>query len=272
MSVLGPPWAGWMERAPHEDLWAIFDTRGGPAAAARAARAGDLPCPSISVAEAPGLSAITAEDDGWPVELRGLPDGPAALLLRGDQALLSKRRVAIVGARRCTGRGRADAAQIARAVVVAGGVVVSGMAMGIDAEAHTAACRAGYGGTIAVLGMGIDAPTAGWQARLRAHILSGGGLIASEFLPDRRATVWSFPLRNRIIAGLAHAVVVVEAGDPSGARITADAARRYGRPLLACPPDPERAALPIGAGCLRLLEEGAAPADPASVCRAAGLW
>jgi DNA processing protein len=135
-------------------------------------------------------------------------------------------------------------------VVDAGGVVVSGLAAGIDSEAHGAA----GGQTIAVLGQGLLAPMPAWQCRVREAILADGGLVLSEFPPDAPAQTWTFPIRNRIIAGLAGAVVVVEAGQRSGARITARNALEYGREVLAVPGPLGAAA---SAGCLDLIEQGA---------------
>lgn len=243
-------WLRRMESAANHDLWRLLDC---DAAIPEAA------LPPVGAPHA----AIDLADPGWPPELCGLANGPVALWLEGDRALLARRRIAIVGARRCTATGRAAARALARRVVEAGGVVLSGMAMGIDAEAHQEACRIAPASTVAVLGMGLSCPLPAWQQRLRHRILSRGGLLLSEFLPHRRPTVWSFPLRNRIIAGLAHAVVVVEAADPSGTRITADAARRYGRPLFACPGPPGAPPDdPASAGCRLLLAEGAIPLDP----------
>ncbi len=193
---------------------------------------------------------LRADAPEWPVPLRGLPGAPVALAYEGNLGLLAAPAVAIVGTRRCTATGRRLARELARAVVQAGGVVVSGLAAGIDAEGHIAAA----GRTIAVLGQGLDSPMAGWQARLRERVLAEGGLVLSEYPPAQPAAAWTFPRRNRIIAGLACTTVVMEAGHRSGAKITAHNAAEYGRRVLAVPGLPDCESF---AGCLDLIEEGA---------------
>jgi DNA processing protein len=177
------------------------------------------------------------------VRLRGVPHGPVALDVEGASALLHAPLVAIVGARACTGDGRRRAALLARHVVSEGGVVLSGGAWGIDAEAHGAAA----GRTIAVLGQGLRAPMPGWQTRLRGELLARGGLVVSEMAPHAQARPWTFPVRNRILAALADVVVVVEAGERSGAGITARLAAEMGREVMAVPGSP---------GCDALLADG----------------
>ena len=214
---------------------------------------GVLPCAQreavLAVGAEPGRW-IRADDPRWPACLRGLHGGPLALSYEGNLALLERPRVAIVGSRKCTGTGRALARDYARAVVAAGGVVVSGMAAGIDTEAHLAA----GGRTIAVLGQGLGAAHPVWQAQIRERIVAEGGLVLSEYpwrlTPDK----WTFPRRNRVIAALSAAVVVVEAGHRSGAKNTAHHAVNYGREVAVVPGLPT---LPSFAGCLDLLEEGA---------------
>jgi DNA processing protein len=213
----------------------------------------------------PGVSFLRAGAPGWPDSLQDLPYGPVALSLEGNLALLAEPGVGIVGARACTSYGREWATRIASAVVSAGGVVVSGLASGIDTAAHTAA----NGATIAVLGQGLDAPMPAWQQRLRDGVLARGGLVVSELPPHGHASVFTFPIRNRIIAGLSRVVAVIEAGARSGARNTASHALRCGRGVMALPG-------PLGAtasvGCLDLIEEGAGIIrGAASVLDAAGL-
>jgi DNA processing protein len=155
----------------------------------------------------------------------------------------------VIGSRACTAYGRQQARRLAAAVAQAGGVVVSGLAAGIDAEAHLAA----EGRTIAVLGQGLSAPMAAWQRRMREAILRNGGLLVSEFPPGQVADRWTFPLRNRVIAALSGALLVVEAGEQSGTRITVDHALRFGREVMAVPGPLEA---PASVGCLQLLSEG----------------
>jgi len=187
---------------------------------------------------------LRAIDDEWPRQLRGVPYGPVALDLEGCPVHLHAPLVAIVGARACSGEARLRAARLAGDVVDAGGVVLSGGAWGVDAEAHAAA----RGATVAVLGQGLRAPMAGWQARLCRDVLLRGGLLVSEMAPRAPAQAWTFPVRNRILAALAHVVVVVEAGERSGARITARLALEMGREVMVVPGSP---------GCDAMLAEGA---------------
>ncbi len=186
----------------------------------------------------------------YPARLARQPHAPPVLFHEGALSLLERPAVAVVGTRRCTPEGRQHARALGRAVAAAGGVVVSGGAWGIDAEAH----RAAEGATIAVLGQGIAAPM---TRRLRAlcdHILEAGGLLLSEFPPETPAQAWTFPLRNRVVAGLSAGVVVVEAAQRSGALITARDAAELGREVWAVPGDPRD---PARAGCLRLIRDGA---------------
>lgn len=193
---------------------------------------------------------LRADEPEWPSALRGLAGGPLALCVEGNRALLAAPKVALVGTRRATGTGRALAREYAEAVAAAGGVVVSGLAAGIDAEAHLGA----RGRTIAVLGQGLGARMPAWQEALRRKVLAEGGLVVSEYPVAMGADRWTFPRRNRVIAGLAAAVVVVEAGHRSGAKNTAHHAVDYGREVGVVPGLPT---LPSFAGCLDLLEEGA---------------
>jgi DNA processing protein len=172
----------------------------------------------------------------YPPFLRAIPDPPASLWLRGDAepGLLSFPAVAIVGARACSSYGRGVARSLARDVAAAGVVVVSGLARGIDAEAHRGALAAG-GLTVAVLGCGVDRDYPAVHAELAARIVAAGGLIVSEYESGVEPAPWRFPARNRIIAGLSLATVVVEARERSGALITADFALEDGREVLAVP-------------------------------------
>jgi len=202
--------------------------------------------------EAPG-PFLTLADPGYPEILAQTPYAPPVLFLRGDSALLSAPMVALVGSRRCTSDGLRMAGRLARAVVRCGGVVVSGLAYGIDHACHEASLAR----TIAVLGQGLEQPLTAQQQHLADRILAHGGLLISELLPTMPATRWTFPQRNRIIAGLARATVVVEAASRSGALITARQALALGREVLAVPGSP---LAPASAGCLDLLADGAAMA------------
>lgn len=194
---------------------------------------------------------------GYPSGLALLPYAPPVLFLRGDLRLLHRPALAVVGARRCSEQGRRFAAQVTRAVVEAGGVVVSGLAWGIDEAAHEAALQ----GTIAVLAQGFDT-LSGRSEALAARIVAAGGLLVSEFPPHRGAARHTFPQRNRVIAGLSRATAVIEATEHSGSLITARLAAEYGREVLAVPGHPSS---PMAQGCLDLIGQGAgllrAPAD-----------
>lgn len=258
MDGLPAPWSGLCLYAPRLPEAAAAASRQGAAAAVAALGRGIQQAAILAI---PGWSGrwLRADHADWPAALVGLPGAPVALAWEGNLALLSEPGVAIVGTRRCTSTGRAMAREYAAAVAAAGGVVVSGLAAGIDAEAHLAAA----GRTIAVLGQGLAAPMPAWQAEVRRRVLREGGLVLSEYAPDMHADVWTFPQRNRVIAGLSRGVVVVEAGHRSGAKNTAHHAMEYGREVAAVPGWPS---LPSFAGCLDLVEEGCGVVrGPASV-------
>lgn len=271
MSWMEAPWAGLMELAPRVDLWPILRSFGSWEAV-RAATPEQWRAAGLGVAAVQRLMERRWEGEAfspgmkdWIPRLEGLPRGPVSLLLEGERARLIQPAVAIIGSRECSGYGRIQARRLAEAVVAAGGVVVSGMAAGIDAEAHLAA----EGRTIGVIGQGLASPMTAWQQRLRREMLRRGGLLVSEFPPGQSAGHWTFPVRNRVIAALARVVVVVEAGEQSGTRITVDHALRFGREVLAVPGPLDA---PASVGCLRLIAEGATLVQgPQSVLEAAGL-
>jgi DNA processing protein len=182
-----------------------------------------------------GLWALTPLDAGYPPRLRDLDPVPPLILGRGELRLLSARRiVAVVGTRRPTPAGRWLAARVAARLVECGAVVVSGLAVGIDGVAHsTAVDRAGL--TIAVIGGGHDHPGPRAHEPLRQLIVGSGGAIVSEHAPHVAPTKGTYPRRNRIIAALTEATVVVEAPLRSGALITARKAMEIGRPVYVAP-------------------------------------
>lgn len=195
---------------------------------------------------------------GYPALLAEIPDPPARLWVRGDAPLevLERTAVAIVGARACSAYGRSVARLLAAEAAAAGAVVISGLARGVDGEAHRGALASG-GRTVAVLGCGIDRDYPAAHAELARAIVAGGGLVVSEYEPGVEPAPWRFPARNRIIAGLAPATVVVEARERSGALITADFALEDGRDVLAVPGEITSS---LSAGTNALLRLGAAPA------------
>jgi len=192
---------------------------------------------------------------GYPALLAELYDPPRRLHLRGGPAaILDRPSVAIVGARSCSPYGAQVARDLARELAAAGLVVVSGLARGIDGEAHRGALAAG-GLTVAVLGCGIDRDYPRAHAEL-ARRIAASGLVVSEYPAGVEPSPWRFPARNRIIAGLAQATVVVEARERSGALITADFALELGREVFAVPGEITSG---LSGGTNDLIRQGATP-------------
>ncbi|MFL6011979.1 MAG: DNA-processing protein DprA [Gaiellaceae bacterium] len=193
---------------------------------------------------------------GLPPLLRAVHGPPKRLYLRGagESELLSRQAVAIVGARACSSYGRQVARQLGRELASAGLVVVSGLARGVDGEAHRGALETD-GHTVAVLGCGIDRDYPAAHAGL-AREIAQRSLLVSEYEPGVEPAPFRFPARNRIIAGLCAATIVVEARERSGALITADFALEEGRDVLAVPGEIGSS---LSAGTNALLKLGAAP-------------
>lgn len=203
-----------------------------------------------------GMVGLTAFDLGYPERLRDLfrlhrslwP--PVFLSLRGE--LAPGPAVAVVGSRRADGYGLRVAHRLARELALRGVVVVSGLARGVDRAAHEGALAAG-GPTVAVLGSGLARPYPPEHAGL-ADAIAGCGAVVSEFPLDFAPRPHAFPLRNRVIAALADCVVVVAAGERSGALVTAGHAADLGRAVAAVPGDIDR---PLSRGANGLLRDGA---------------
>jgi DNA processing protein len=206
----------------------------------------------VRVAEAErSIVRLAPGGPGWPAELLDIEAPPAALWLRGRAELLEPRLwIALVGTRSPSAYGSAQAARFARALAQAGAGVVSGLARGIDQAAHEAVLDVG-GATLAVLGSGVDRP---WPAGPLAERMAREGALLSEFEPGTGPRRHHFPRRNRLISGLARAVVVIEAAWASGSLITARWAADQGRLVCALP---GRVDHPMARGCHRLLREGA---------------
>ncbi len=187
---------------------------------------------------------------GYPAALAALPDAPPLLWLRGDARLLDRPMVAIIGARNASSLGVRMARRLAAELGEAGLCIVSGLARGIDAEAHLAALPTG---TVAVQGGGVDVIYPGENSALAAQIATQG-LILSEQPPGLQPQARHFPLRNRIVSGLSRAVLVVEAAARSGSLITARLALDQGREVLAVPGHPFDAR---ATGCNHLIRDGA---------------
>ncbi len=217
---------------------------------------------------ASGIGHVGMADPRYPATLRPLPDPPFGLFARGPLEVVLARLaadpvVAVVGSRRATPQGAAFARGLGAALAERGAVVVSGLAHGIDAAAHEGALAAG-GVTVAVLGCGVDVAYPRRNRDLARRIAVEGALV-SEYWPGTAPAPWRFPARNRIVAGLAGVVAVIEAGRRSGALITADFALDLGRPVLAVPGWPGaresegcNGLLRAGAGLLESVEDLAA--------------
>jgi len=189
----------------------------------------------------------------YPAMLAAAPDAPAILFYRGSlEILMSIPAIAVIGSRRCTQYGRRVAASLSRDMAAAGVAIVSGLARGIDSEAHRGALQA-EGTTVAVMGHGLDICYPPEHAGLAAEIEQKGVLL-SEYPPGTPPAKFRFPERNRIISGLSRGVVVVEAGRESGTMITVGTALDQGREVFAVPGEITRA---LSMGTNMLLRDGA---------------
>ena len=202
--------------------------------------------------EEKGERLVTAFDSEYPSALSEIPDPPFVLFTRGNLSRLKLPAVAIVGSRAASRYGREVAALLAKNLSLAGVAVVSGFARGVDAAAHRAA-REGPGGTIAVLGCGLDVNYPREHASLK-EAMEKTDLLLSEYCPGTEPQAPYFPVRNRIIAGLASGVVVVEASRRSGSLITARLANDCGRDVFAVPGS---VFSETSAGAHELLKDGA---------------
>jgi DNA processing protein len=230
-------------RPPRGERWRVFERRFDERA-------------YLERLAASGYRFLPRSAPGFPQLLRAIHDPPAGLFLRGrsEPEILSRPAVAIVGARACSGYGASVARSLGRELATAGLVVVSGLARGIDAEAHRGALE-GDAPTVAVLGCGIDRDYPAAHAEL-ARRLADGGLLVSEYAPGVEPAPWRFPARNRIVAGLCAATVVVEARERSGALITTDLALEEGREVFAVPGEITSS---LSAGTNALLKLGCTP-------------
>ena len=194
---------------------------------------------------------ITALDPEYPPALAAADPRPPVLYLAGDSSSLARPCVAIVGTRRASGYGRSTAAEIAEELARAGVTIVSGLAIGIDAQAHLAAVDAG-GRSVAVLPSPIDRIYPPRHRDLAARLVATGGALISELAPGHSSGKPDFARRNRIIAGLSRAVIVVEAPDHSGALLTVASAIEQGREVFAVPGPIDAIA---SRGCNRLIAD-----------------
>ena len=200
---------------------------------ADASRALDRAERALERAEQSGIRCLVHGDADYPAALVDTRQAPPVLWARGRPALAAQRQVAIVGTRNASSTGLRVAQQFATACAESGVGVVSGLALGIDGAAHRGALEAG-GTTIAVLGTGVDVPYPPRHRALQERI-AHEGLLLSEVLPGDRGHAGTFPQRNRLIAALAELTIVVEAGQESGALITARVADELHKPVAAVP-------------------------------------
>ncbi len=199
-----------------------------------------------------GIQFTSHEHTKYPRRLQTIAGKPYGLFYKGELPQEEQKSVAIVGARMCTRAGKERAEQLAQRVALAGGQVISGAAYGIDGAAQWAALECG-GASYAVLGCGVDRCYPASNRQLFERLEKHGGLL-SEFPPGTPPRSPHFPVRNRIISGLADVVAVVEARQKSGSLITADFAAEQGRRVMAVPGRPEDE---LSAGCNILISQGA---------------
>lgn len=199
-----------------------------------------------------GHELLSAADPDYPALLLRIPDPPPVLYVQGDPAALWTPQLAVVGSRNPTPGGRDNARDFCRYLARSGMTITSGLAAGVDGEAHAAALDAG-GMSVAVAGTGLDRV---YPARHRelAHRIAAQGALVSEFPPGTGARREHFPSRNRIISGLSLGVLVVEAAVHSGSLITARHAVEQGREVFAIPGSIHN---PLARGCHRLIRQGA---------------
>ena len=204
--------------------------------------------------ESQGIKILTWKDEAYPGRLKEIEQPPPVLYVRGDYLPDDLFAVAIVGTRRVTAYGRQITEELASYLASNGITVVSGLARGVDAIAHQAALKAG-GRSIAVLGSGVDKIYPPEHRQFAEQMMSQGAIV-SDYAPGTPPDASNFPPRNRIISGLSLAVVVVEAGETSGALITAEFAAEQGREIFAVPGS---ILAPQSKGTNKLIQKGALP-------------
>lgn len=191
----------------------------------------------------------------WPILLHEMPDPPKTLCVRGSLPWADRKILCVVGSRKCSAYGKDVCERLIAGLAGYPVVIVSGLALGIDGVAHEAALRAGLA-TVAVPGSGLDERVLYPRTHLglARRLVEQGGALLSEFDPLFAATDWSFPQRNRVMAGMSHAVLVIEAGEKSGTLITARLGMEYNRDVLVVPGP---AFSSFSAGSNALLRQGA---------------
>ncbi len=247
------------------DLFGDTDTIvGQPLARLREAGLGEEKCAAIGSPDEKAIDdalawlseerhqLLTWSDDDYPAMLREIAGPPLLLYVNGDPGFLQLPALAIIGSRNPTQGGARNAREFARHLAAQGFMIVSGMAQGIDAEAHRGALDAG-GRTVAFLGTGIDRVYPAVNRDL-AHEIAAQGALVTEYPLGAAPERWHFPERNRLISGLALGTLVVEAARRSGSLITARLAGEQGREIFALPGSIHN---PLSRGCHRLIRQGA---------------
>lgn len=207
---------------------------------------------ALAWAEQPENNILTLGDADYPKQLLATPDPPSLLYVKGRREALNRPAIAVVGSRNATPQGAANAEQFAETLSVAGFSVVSGLALGIDAAAHRGGLR-GAGGSIAVVGTGLDIVYPARNRELARQLVQHGAVV-SEFSLGTPPVAGNFPRRNRVISGLALGCLVVEAAQASGSLITARQALEQGREVFAIPGSIHS---PLSKGCHALIKQGA---------------
>lgn len=210
---------------------------------------------TLEAMEKQGICAVTTDSEDYPAPLLDIYDAPPVLYYKGAAPLNYDRRIGVVGSRRATYDGKRAAREISELLSENGVSVVSGMALGIDTEAHTGALK-GPTHTVAVLGCGVDIAYPAGNRKLYDQIVDQGGMILSEYPMGTQPLSGNFPRRNRIISGLSRGVLLVEGAKGSGAMITVDFALEQGRDVFAVPGGIYS---PMSAAPNQLIVEGATP-------------
>jgi DNA processing protein len=200
-----------------------------------------------------GIRTMFFTDPDYPRRLKDIPNPPPLLFYHGAAGLEAERVIAVVGTRTPTDYGRQMTQQLIRQLAQPGLLIISGLAFGIDAIAHTAAMTNNIP-TVGILGTGLGHCYPREHARLASDMRRQGGLLTA-FPYDKGPEIFSFPLRNRLVAGLCDVLIIVESGTTGGSLLTADDAAKYGKKIFAVP---GRVTDPKSAGCLRLIREGKA--------------
>ncbi|MBQ1257907.1 MAG: DNA-processing protein DprA, partial [Clostridia bacterium] len=203
-----------------------------------------------------GITAIASSSSAYPARLLEIYDPPPTLYVRGNADLDFEKAFAVVGTRTPSFDGRKTASAFTETLSENGVTIISGLARGVDTIAHESCLNAG-GKTVAVLGCGLNRMYPPENAELAERILSSGGALISEMLPDEGPQKWSFPMRNRIIAGLSEGVLIVEGRKTSGAMITAACALDASREVYAIPGSIYAS---LSEGPNHLIQNGAFPA------------